>query len=386
MTDHIFALHDQGGEHLIRESGKTGWVVFAEKVGDDPNDHGGKNFNTQPGISAICRLAFGWYGEGNIPDSSRYERFAQRCANYVAASQGCKRWIVGNEMNLTAERPILPNGEGQVVTPEMYGKCFKMVRDKIKAVQPNAELIIGGVAPWNNQTSYPGNESGDWVKYYVDTLKAIGAYSMEGIALHTYTHGRNVDLVYSDTKMGPPFQDRHYNFRAFEDFLVNTPGSCRHMPVYITEFDADTDLWGENNGLIQAAYGAINHWNNRPGNQKILCLALYRWGNYDKWEIGNKGGSLDDFRKAMTQDYRHNYTPATPTPDVPVRPVLGPRQARVTAEAGLNLREAPEATAAIKAVLSSQSVVEKIATHGDWMRVRYDGIEGYVWAGYMEEL
>lgn len=297
MTN-IFALHDSGGEHLIREAGRTGWTIFAEKVGDNPEDYSGKNFSTE--CEAICRLAFGWYGEGNIPDSSRYESFAKRCANYVVASSGCHRWIVGNEMNLAAERGILPDGNGQVITPELYAKCFHLVRNAIKSVQPNAEVIVGAVAPWNNQTTYSGNESGDWIKYYSDILTAIGRNSIDGIALHTYTHGRNKDLIYSDQKMNAPFDNRYYHFRTFENFLEVTPNG---IPIYITEFDADTDLWGENNGLITAAYAAINDWNQKNSKQ-IYCLALYRWGNYDKWCLSDKGGSIDDFKSALQNDYK----------------------------------------------------------------------------------
>lgn len=303
MSNNIFALHDQGGEHLIIESGKTGWVVFAEKVGDDPQDNGGKDFSLPGGINSICRLAYGWYGEGNVPESSRFDRFSQRCANFAAASRGCKRWIVGNEMNLAAERGVLPDGSGQVLTPDLYAQCFRMVRDAIRRVQPDAEVITGAVAPWNNQTAYPGNSSGDWVDYYRDMLRFIGEGNIDGIALHTYTHGRDPNLIYSDATMGDPFGHRHYHFRCFEDFMVATPQEFRGLPVYITEFDADTDLWGENNGLIQAAYESINDWNQK-NSQQILCLALYRWGNYDKWCLSDKGGSLEDFKQALVHDYK----------------------------------------------------------------------------------
>ena len=73
---HLFGLHDQGGEHLFREANVQGWTVYAEAIGDDPNDHGGKEFSTES--TAICRLAYGWYGTGNIPDQTRYDRYAQR--------------------------------------------------------------------------------------------------------------------------------------------------------------------------------------------------------------------------------------------------------------------------------------------------------------------
>lgn len=371
MSNHLFALHDQGGEHLITDAGKTGWVIFAEKVGDDPNDHGGKNFNTRNGIGAICRLAFGWYGEGNIPESSRYERFAQRCANYVAASQGCNRWIVGNEMNLANERGVLPNGQGQVITPDLYAKCFGMVRDRIKAVQPASEVIIGGVAPWNNQTAYPGNESGDWVKYYVDTLNAIGSGKIDGIALHTYTHGRDTNLIYSDARMGSPFDKRFYNFRCFEDFLRETPAQFRNLPVYITEFDADTDLWGVNNGLILAAYGAINHWNSQPGNQKVLCLALYRWGSFDKWALNDKGGSIDDFRAALQRDYRHGWQSVQSTVN----------QRFVNAPDGLNLRDMPNGN--IVTTLANGTPVEVLSAHDEWLLVTVAGQRGFVFGEYI---
>lgn len=310
---HLFGLHDQGGEHLFREANVQGWTVYAEAIGDDPNDHGGKEFSTES--TAICRLAYGWYGTGNIPDQTRYDRYAQRCANFVAASKNCKRWIIGNEPNLTAERPPLPDGSSEVITPERFAECFKKARSAIKAVQPDAIVILGAVAPWNNQTQYAGNEAGDWVHYYVDTLELLGTDGLDGIALHTYSHGNTPDHIYSDAKMGAPFDNRNYNFKSFQDFLNETPTAFKHLPVFITEFDGDEHLWGENNGFIQAAYGEVNWWNQQPNTQKVQCLALYRWGAFDKWQLSDKDGSIQDFKNAMLQ--------FTPSPEPLVKQALG---------------------------------------------------------------
>ena len=296
---HLFGLHDQGGEHLFREANVQGWTIYAEAIGDDPSDHGGMVFSSES--TAICRLAFGWYGTGNIPDRARYDRFAQRCANFVAASKNCKRWIIGNEPNLTAERPFLPNGSQEVITPALFAECFKKARAAIKTVQPDAIVILGAVAPWNNQTQYAGNEAGDWVRYYVDSLGLLGADGLDGIALHAYSHGNTPDHIYSDDKMGAPFENRHYNFKAFQDFLNETPAAFKHLPVFITEFDGDEHLWGDDNGFIQAAYGEVNWWNQQQNTQKVQCLALYRWDAFDKWQLSDKPGSIQDFKNAMLQ-------------------------------------------------------------------------------------
>jgi hypothetical protein len=106
----LHGLHEPGGEGEMESAGQPGWILFTEGVGSDPGDHGGRDYRpwSDRSFGILSRLNYGYHPNGTLPHSSQYDAFARRCANFVAASPGCKLWIIGNEMNLAAERPRLP--------------------------------------------------------------------------------------------------------------------------------------------------------------------------------------------------------------------------------------------------------------------------------------
>jgi hypothetical protein len=336
-------------------AGRPGWILFTEGLGADPNDRGGRDYRpwSDRDFGILARLNHGYHPNGTLPHSSRYDDFARRCANFVAASPGCRLWIIGNETNLAAERPRVPSrgvaapeapppdpedplGHGhpsrfnllspagtadgappagargtepsdvEVITPERYADCFRRCREAIRALPGHAEdhVIVGGVAPWNNQTQYPDNAAGDWVRYLADILRLLGPAGCDGIALHTYTHGVDPALVTSDRKMDPPFQNRHYHFLAYRDFMDAIPASMRHLGVYITEADQDEPWLDEDNGWVQRAYEEIDGWNRTPGRQQIRALVLYRYPRFDKWHIEGKNGVMEAFRAVVARGYQ----------------------------------------------------------------------------------
>lgn len=354
-SPYLFGIHEPGGEQYMLQAGKPGWIVFTEAIGSEGNDHGGKDFTpwSSQGLGILCRLNNGYEPAGTIPHSSRYEQFAQRCANYVAASRGCKIWIIGNEMNHPVERPgvqidwsrtaydadetsrgrMVPwrfsaldedtrsarmaiVQPGEVITPQLYARCYRLCRDAIHRVPGHADdqVLVGGVAPWNNMTKYEGNPTGDWVQYLGDILKLLGSQNCDGVTVHTYTHSPNPAEIYTDQYMDPPFQNRQFNFRAYRDFMNAVPASMRHLPAYITETDQDVPWLDQNNGWVKRAYGEIDYWNKQPGNQQIRALILYRWPPRDRWVIEGKQGVINDWREAMQNDYRWNATPVPPKP------------------------------------------------------------------------
>ncbi len=410
-SEYIFGLHDPGGEQLMVDAGKPGWVLFTEELGHDPNDFSGRDYQSYSNrnLGIICRLNNGYAPNGTIPQSTYYADFAKRCANFVANTRGCKIWIIGNEMNHAIEQPTfftqamspafmsrmgepsapapttppaqdgvitrvakallrsLSDGMGdaalftdpsaapvlvaakasatsdadpyqhgspnrfsalhpapaaavtralaqpaaaaatsELITPDLYARCYKLCRDAIHAVPGHADdqVLVGAVAPWNNQTTYSGNANGDWVQYFQDLLNLLGPNGCDGITVHTYTHGSDPNLITNEQRMNAPFQNRRYHFRAYQDFMQAIPATMRQLPVYITETDQD-DPWQDNNtGWVQRAYGEINAWNQQASNQQIRALILYRWPNIDRWVIQTKGGVINDFRQAVNNDHR----------------------------------------------------------------------------------
>ncbi|HRJ42489.1 MAG TPA: peptidoglycan recognition family protein, partial [Caldilineaceae bacterium] len=368
--DYIFGIHEPGGEHLMLAAGRPGWVLFSEVVGHNPNERSGKDYTpfADQGLAVMARLNNGYHPQGTIPHASDYANFARRCANFVASSRGCRVWIIGNESNYAIERPGnksraafarsdpqvrgLPErfnaqrpstaradaqaesreDEGEVITPEMYARCYRLCRDAIHRVPGHEEdrVLVAPVAPWNTDTTYNGNPSGDWIKYFQDILLLLGPSECDGIALHTYTHGSDPALIRDDSKL-QRFPQYHYHFLAYRDFMQAIPHNMRHLPVYITETDQAAPWEDANRGWIQAAYAEIDGWNRLPDSQKIRSLILYRWPQADQWHIEGKGQLIEDFRGALQKSYRWEKpgeeipeTPPTPTAAVAQPESAGP--------------------------------------------------------------
>ncbi|MBN1935082.1 MAG: N-acetylmuramoyl-L-alanine amidase [Anaerolineae bacterium] len=301
---YIFGLHEPGGEWLMEEKGKKGWILFTERVFHDLNDQHGADYSQweSKGFGIISRINHDYFPGGTIPQPQHYDDFAKRVRNFVRNSRGGHIWVIGNEMNHVQERP-----NGQMITPQLYAQCYKKCWEQIHSLpgHENDQVAVGSVAPWNNTTAYPGNEAGDWVKYFVDIVRAIAALGcpVDAITHHAYTHGHDPSLVFNEQRMDPPFHKYRYHFRCYRDFMEATPAEFRNVPVYITEADEDEEWENANRGWVQNAYKEINDWNSAPGNQQIRCLILYRWPRFDKWHIDGKGGVHDDFRAAMNNAY-----------------------------------------------------------------------------------
>jgi hypothetical protein len=308
---YLYGFHDPGGEQLMLDAGKPGWVLITEEVGHDPNWPGGRNYAnlSSRGLGVIVRLNNGYHPNGTIPEPQYYDDFASRCANFVSNSQGCSTWIIGNEMNHSQERP-----HDQPITPDLYASCYLKCRQAIHArAGDDLRVIAGAVAPYNIETRYTGNEGGDWVRYFADILNRVGG-ACDGIALHAYTWGSDPGLIVSEERMGAPYGHRRKQFRVYRDFMESIPQSMSHLPVYITEANqggAGGPWENAKNGWIPAAYQEIDTW-NRQGGQQIHCVILYRWSTADpnkRWNISEKGNVVADFKAALAHEYRWDYAP-----------------------------------------------------------------------------
>ncbi len=352
-SPYIFGIHEPGGEALMAAAEHPGWILFSDLIGHNHEDFTAVDYSSfsDRGFGVLVRLNNGYEPDGTLPNSREYEAFARRCANYVATSRGCKIWIIGNEPNYAIERPgikidwsrhatrrdgpayeadptrrglpirfnVLPDNSreirttrgamispGEVITPEMYARCYRYCRDAIHRLPGHeSDLVLtAAIAPWNTQTIYPGNPNGDWVQYFRDMLDAIGPENCDGVALHAYTHGSDSSLVSSPLKMAAPFQTRHLHFRTYQDFVQAMPPAMRQLPVFLSEIGQADSWWDQNSGWIQAAYQEVDSWNRQPGAQQIRAAILYRWPQLDRWYMAGKQGVEDDFRAAVTNDFR----------------------------------------------------------------------------------
>lgn len=372
ISPYIFGIHEPGGERHMLDAGKPGWIVFTETV-----NTGGKDFShwADQGLGVICRLNHGYEPDGTLPHSSLYSAHAHAVAHYVRNSRGCQVWIIGNEPNAAWERP--GSHDGEVITPALYARAYAACRDAILDVPGHEEdqVLIGAVAPWNDQTRYPGNPNGDWIAYFRDVLEALGPANCSGITIHAYTHGHHPDHIYSSDTMGPPFQQYHYHFRTYRDFMAAIPVTMRHLPVYLTEMDGDEPWQNTNNAWVQRAYAEINWWNQQPGNQQIRAAVLYRWPQIDKWYIEGKQGVIEDFRAALQQDYRWR---------AQVAPAPAAQTGYVTAPNGLRLRAGPSTATDTLLLIPYGAAVGVLGEVQDgWVGCQVGSLLGYVWSEYV---
>ena len=325
-STYLYGFHDLGGEQNMLDACLGGWVLVTEEVGYDRNNTSGSNYTdlVSRGLGVIVRLNAGYAVVGTLPYERAYDDFAQRCSHFVRSSSGAHLWIVGNEPNHPIEwpgadwdwnqnppQPRRPDSRGEPITPKRYAACYARVHRAIHGTPGHEkdQVLVAAPAPWNPLTTYEGNANGDWVQYFRDVLSEIKRLNCpcDGITLHTYTHGTEPKLIWSDEKMSAAgFQKYHYHFRAYRDFMAVIPEEMRSLPVYITETDQDVPWRNENTGWVRAAYSEIAGW-NQVNRQKIRSLLLYRWPQVpgDRWGIAGKEGVVEDFRQAC--DFRYQW-------------------------------------------------------------------------------
>jgi len=299
----IYGIHDVEGADFLRQNNCSGWLVQAVKVWTDPSPDYTPLVNA--GLRVIVRLNNGYGSEGTIPPPSGYDAFAQKCADWVAQTRGAQLFIIGNEMNLRAERP-----NGQPILPSDYASCFLKCRAAIqaKAGFANANLIPGATGPYNSETNYPANPTGNWTKYFQDILALLQG-QCDGIAMHTYSRGQQPGDVTNPDKFPPPYQNNYRGFLAYQNFMSAIPAAMRTLPVYITETQPlinDAPNWLDmNTGWVRAAFSEINRWNSIANNQPIQALALFRWLDADPhWSFSAKPNVLNDFRAAIALNFQ----------------------------------------------------------------------------------
>ena len=339
VSPHIFGIHavsitdDPHTKGSIRGlyhgKNKKGWIFFTEVCGKTAsNIHPNNDIRdffwewASQGYGVIVRLNHGYEPGGTLPESQHYDAFADAAAKWVETY--LKRtdvpaedytWTIqiGNEQNNPREHPGGVDHPTQHITPEMYADAFNKTYAKIKAVLPNAIVCPGAIDPYNYMEWKADNNSHIRpLEYYERMMANINA--LDGIILHAYTHGPNLDAITHLRRFGHgtgPLWDHYYDFQTYRLFMERIPAKWRDLPVYITEInhihrpshEHDFGWVDQNIGWVRTMYEEINRWNAQPYAQQIRCGCLYRWFG-DQWAIDNKPRVLDDFKMALDKDYR----------------------------------------------------------------------------------
>ena len=301
---HIFGVHedvDHEMARLMEAAGLHGYILWSEELGLSTGDgHAGRDYSALAGAfghTAIARLNYGYEPRGTLLTDDSYAEFAQACAEWVEASDGCRIWIIGNEPNTRRKHPL-----NERITPERYAACFNLAYSAIKAVQPDSIVALAPVHP--TDTAF-----GDPRDYFCRVLEQLDA--VDAFAVHAFTHGPDPSFITSSHKFQlPPLDWQYYHFRMFEPFLEVIPEQWSHLPVYLTAVhhvfkSAPRDLgWRDhNNGWVWEMYRYVDEWNRR-GGQQIHCALLYRYPELDEWSFRGCTELLADFSQAMGMGYR----------------------------------------------------------------------------------
>ncbi len=351
-SPYLYGIHDHDTgqqEYLNRlnAQGVTGWVTATLGIGSDPNNHSGGDFRSisDQGHTVIARLNNGYGSTGTIPVPAQYANFAQRCANYVAASQGCNIWLIGNETNLASEWPAV-GGYRNYISPQSYADCFRLCYNAIKAVRPNAKVLCQALAPWAGPYGAGADHDAmplGWTAYMHQMLTAIGASGgLDGIAVHINSRGYTYNDVHSTAKVN----GQYFSFYVYQDWVnLGTPAHLRTLPYYATECNGAWYWKGGHAecgscanpsccyqpGWMQWIHEEINAWNQSraaSGEGIYRCLNMYRWCSWcDGWNIDGtpqKGQILADLDAVAAQKYRWDTGPVPPpTADFTGTPTSG---------------------------------------------------------------
>ena len=276
-----------------------GGVVFTHGLGDDPLDLNGFDHSAVllPGLLRVDRANYGYDGLGTIPPESKWYRAATRLCNWAKATPGLQVLVLGNETNMGWERAGYKTPDEEVITPARYIAYWKIVWSGMRRVRPDVQLAMAPIAPWNTDTSYPGNEAGDWLVYWADMFELAGAYRPDVVAVHTYTHGRHKDLVRSESPMDSPYEDRFYNWQHVRQQLAALPYWAQGLGVHITETNQDVP-WSSSSTNGWWMEVAFEIQTMRIQGIDVRSAAAYCWPNRDGHGLVGNPGVQEDLRLA----------------------------------------------------------------------------------------
>ena len=298
MSQYLHGIHEPCPQDVM----PRGWILFLAEVGHGYDPHPGIDFTpwSVQGYGIICRIQHAWGTGGTLPLERDLPGYLQRVQTLVENSQGCNRWIIGNEPNHPQEWP-----DGQSLSPEYVADVYNQCRVVI-----DGEVLLAPVAPWNDQCGY------GWVEYFTRMIDACD--TVEAFALHTYSRGPDPSSITDTSKMDPPYQEFYSGFQSYRDWMAAIPQRYRDRPVYITETDQNGPWLDAPNTWCQDAYAEIDSWNQRSNTQKIRALILYRWPMHDQYHIVGKPHVIADFKAAQAMGYKWTGEPTEPPEEEPM--------------------------------------------------------------------
>jgi len=229
---YVYGIHNWNwGANIDVMSGLTGWCTEADLSRSGPNVGGRYAPMNAEGFTVVQRLDWEW-GETIPLNPADYATFANNCRYHWARNikDYCRHYSIGNEVDLTD------------VTSSQYVACFRMVRDAIKAEQPNARVLVGH---WCNTGSVES------------VISALGPGGYDGLTAHT---GSSVptDLL----------------------SLLDQYGAPDDVGVYITEWGWVTDSNPNAQAVMMQFCQDVDNWNATHVRQ-VYSATYYRYPCWD---------------------------------------------------------------------------------------------------------
>lgn len=259
----IRGVHDEAGADWLLSQGLEGYCTIPAYVGTSA-----RKFNLLPGIKYLINLRYSYAvddgGQGTMPAPEGLAAYKKACLGTMQLNPQAAAFIYCNEMNNSREWPA-----GYSLEPGYYVKAYNSLWLQ---TNPDVKLIPGAIDPYN-----PG--WGDWRVVWKQALEEL--LGCEGIALHTYTHGRNFNptQVFGDD----PLKGVNYNLRVLEDQQAIIPTRFRDKPMYVTETNHLTKgdgSWGWDEDAYDWVIEAYEYFSSRG----IVAACLFRYG-FDQWNF-----------------------------------------------------------------------------------------------------
>lgn len=304
-SDSLVGIHFWGDRNdatpaaMLDSVNRGGWDVEVVNTGNpewndvDVVNPLYQNFKTTYNVTAITRLGLYWGKTLPAPGSPEYANWPTTIANNVVSplKNTAHVWQMGNEPNLNGEAT---NWTNQRITPAEYATLYQSVRG---AIQSPSLIGTAGAHKLLVAPVSPGGVAGDrWMAgtmWLDQTLAAIPAAQVDGVALHAYGGGTTA-------------RDALQGFRGslLDQIAVIDNRNLGSVPLYITEWNRNTPIGSGQEAVTaqfaQDALKFLDRWNRTPGNHNVVSSG---WFVYDG---GNGTGTWDSY----SIEYYKNQGPA----------------------------------------------------------------------------
>ncbi len=312
----IAGVHWYSGDtNLIGTGGKRGYnveVVF-NAFARDQNAIDKAARAASHGLTNIIRIDASDYLA--VPKECNPVSVGQRCWDWAAAFAGrvsdfngiASIFVVGNE----------PNLEGQI-SAETYANAFNLLYSNHKKKMPaGTVLLVTGQSGFSGDLGNLSSGLG-WFRRTTGLIQ-----QMDGLGIHTYgaPSASCADPRVACSRGGWNFDG---GFRWYRDQInaVDAKWRSPYLPVYITEFNTDTngEPWPNPvdeypTGYINKAFEEIRNYNATRGDAPVVkTLAWFVDEDHGGWwtfSLTNPAATMQQARRDMRTEFLNgaNYQP-----------------------------------------------------------------------------